>query len=110
VRTNKGRLNVFYLNRKPEFIVFDKLQLYAFLFDETFKSLQGQGSVITLAPWYSQAEVSILQLSFVCGNDEVALVDSAAQVRIFSFITLQFRWVFIVLLRSSSSPITDASC
>jgi hypothetical protein len=68
-----------------------KKQLYAFVFDETFRSLQGLGSPISLAPWYGQAEVSILQLSSMCGSDEVALVDSNAQIRIFSFITQQFR-------------------
>ncbi len=69
----------------------DKMQLYAFVFDETFRSLQSQGSAISIAQWYSQAEVSILQLSSVCGSDEVVLVDSNAQVRIFSFVTQQFR-------------------
>lgn len=64
-----------------------------FVFDETFKTLQGQGSAINLASWYSQAEISILQMTFVCGSEEVALVDSSAQVRIFSFVTLQFRSV-----------------
>ncbi len=68
-----------------------KMQLYAFVFDETFKSLQGQGSPASLAPWYSQAEISIMQLSSVCGSDEVVLVDSNAQIRIFSFVTQQFR-------------------
>ena len=71
-----------------------QLQLHLFVFDETFKTLQGQGSAINLAPWYSQAEVSILQMTFVCGSEEVALVDSSAQVRVFSFVTLQFRLVF----------------
>jgi hypothetical protein len=68
-----------------------KMQLHVFVFDETFRSLQGQGSAVRLAPWYSQAEVSILQMSSVCGSDEVVLVDSNAQLRIFSFITQQFR-------------------
>ena len=68
-----------------------KMQLYAFVFDESFRSLQGQGSPIALAPWYSQADISILQLSSVCGSDEVVLLDSNAQIRIFSFITQQFR-------------------
>ena len=67
------------------------MQLHAFVFDETFKTLQGQGSAINLSPWYSQADISIVLLSFVCGNDELVLVDSSAQVRIFSFVTLQFR-------------------
>lgn len=66
------------------------MQLYAFMFDETFRALQGQGSAVNLAPWY-QAGVSILQLCSVCGSDEVMLVDSNAQVRIFSFVTQQIR-------------------
>ena len=78
------------------------MQLYAFVFDETFRSLQGQGSAINLAPWYSQAEVSIMQMSSVCGSDEVVLVDSNAQVRIFSFITQQFRWTLPFALLSHS--------
>ena len=69
----------------------NKMQLHAFVFDETFKTLQGQGSAINLSPWYNQADISIMQVSFVCGNDELVLVDSSAQVRIFSFVTLQFR-------------------
>src|SRR6266702_1272399 len=64
-----------------------------FVFDETFRTLQGQGRAIVLAPWYGQAEISILKMAFVCGCEEVALVDSSARVRIFSFITLQFRFV-----------------
>jgi hypothetical protein len=69
------------------------MQLYAFVFDETFKTLQGQGSGIDLARWYNQAGISILQLSSVYGSesDEVVLVDSNAQIRIFSFVTQQFR-------------------
>ncbi|KAI9452888.1 hypothetical protein BJY52DRAFT_1124024 [Lactarius psammicola] len=68
-----------------------KSQLHMFVFDETFRTLQGQGSAIDLAPWYSQAEISILKMTFICGSEEVALVDSSARIRIFSFITLQFR-------------------
>jgi hypothetical protein len=64
-----------------------------FVFDESFRTLQGQGSAIDLAPWYSQGEILILGMSFACGSEEVALVDSSAQVRIFSFVTLQFRFV-----------------
>ena len=71
------------------------MQLYAFVFDESFTTLQGQGSAISLAPWYSQEEVSILQLSSVCGSDEVVLVDSNAHIRVFSFVTQQFRSAFL---------------
>ena len=71
------------------------MQLYAFVFDETFKTLQGKGGAIDLTPWYNQAGISILQLASICGSelDEVVLVDSNAQIRIFSFVTQQFRWV-----------------
>ncbi|KAI9460706.1 hypothetical protein F5148DRAFT_1276740 [Russula earlei] len=68
-----------------------KMQLYAFVFDATFKTLQGQGSAISLAPWYNQTGISIHQLTSVCGSDEVVLVNSNAQIRIFSFVTQQFR-------------------
>jgi hypothetical protein len=68
-----------------------KMQLYALVFDETFKSIKTQGNVINLVPWYSQPEISILQLYSICGTDEVVLVDSNAQARIFSFVTQQFR-------------------
>jgi hypothetical protein len=71
-----------------------QLQLFLFVFDENFRSLQAQGSTINLAPWYSQAEVSILHAAFVCGNEEIVLVDTSAQARIFSFVTLQFRYDF----------------
>ena len=69
------------------------MQLYALMFDETFRMLQRRGSVINLAPWYDQADVSILQLSSVCGSNDsdVVLVDSRAQVRIFSFTTRQIK-------------------
>ena len=74
-----------------------QLQLHVFVFDETFKTLHGQGIAINLAPWYSQADISILQMTCICGSEEVALVDSSAQIRIFSFVTLQFRFVFPLL-------------
>ena len=68
------------------------MQLHVYVFDETFKTLQGHGGAIGLAPWYNQPEISIRQLSSVCGSDEeVALVDSNAQVRIFSFVTQQIK-------------------
>ncbi len=65
-----------------------------FVFDETFKTLQGQGSGINLAPWYNQAaETSITHMAFVCGTEDVVFVDSNAQARIFSFVSMQFRSV-----------------
>ncbi|KAI9511015.1 hypothetical protein F5148DRAFT_1281300 [Russula earlei] len=92
--------------------VIDKMQLHAFVFDETFKTLQGQGSVISLAPWYSQAGISIQQMSSVCGSDEVVLVNSNAQIRIFSFVTQQLRPASLQLtsLPSAVYPSPDGSC
>ena len=69
------------------------MQLHIFVFDESFRTILGEGRAIDLAPWYSQGEVSILGMGSVCGSDEVALVDSNAQVRIFSLVTKQFRFV-----------------
>ncbi|KAN0136112.1 hypothetical protein V8E53_005972 [Lactarius tabidus] len=89
-----------------------KLQLHILVFDETFRALQEQGSTIDLDPWYSQGGILILGMTFARGGEEVALVDSNAQVRIFSFITLQFRPASLQLQTTShaihSSP--DGSC
>ncbi|KAI9443805.1 hypothetical protein H4582DRAFT_1846182 [Lactarius indigo] len=89
-----------------------RLQLHVFVFDETFKTLEGQGGAINLASWYSQPEISILQMTFVCGREEVALVDSNAQVRIFSFVTLKFRPASIQLqtLPNAIYSSPDGSC
>ena len=81
---------LFHTVRTP-FTVLGQLQLHLFVFDETFKTLQGQGSAINLDPWYSQAGVFILHIAFVSGKEEVVLVDSSSRARIFNFITLQFR-------------------
>jgi hypothetical protein len=95
VRVGKGKFYVLDGPFSAESPV--KMQLHAFVFDESFKTLQGQGSAINLAPWYSQTEISILQLYSVGGNDEVVMVDSNAQVRIFSFVTQQARYDFAIL-------------
>ncbi|KAH9026661.1 hypothetical protein EDB84DRAFT_1589144 [Lactarius hengduanensis] len=88
-----------------------KLQLHILVFDETHKTLQSQGST-DLIPWYSQAEISVLHMASICGREEVALVDSNSRVRIFSFVTLQFRPASIQLQTPPnaiySSP--DGSC
>lgn len=68
-----------------------QLQLHMFVFDESYRALQAQGTAINLAPLFSQTEMSILHIAFVCGNEEVVLVDSSSQARVFSFVTLQFR-------------------
>ncbi|KAI0302864.1 hypothetical protein B0F90DRAFT_1816439 [Multifurca ochricompacta] len=88
------------------------MHLYAYVFDETFRTLQSQGSAIDMAPWYGQGGISIQKMCFVYGNDEVALLDSSAHVRIFSFVTLQFRPASLQLpsLPSAIYSSPDGSC
>ncbi len=64
------------------------MQLHMFVFDEELKSSQGIGTPIDLSPFYIP-EVSISQACFVHGREEILFVDSSAQARIFSLITLQ---------------------
>ena len=64
------------------------MQLHMFQFDEEFNSLQGFGAPINLLPLYNVG-VSITHACFVPGNEEVLFIDSSAQARIFSLITLQ---------------------
>jgi hypothetical protein len=71
--------------------IYNQLRLHVFVFDETLKTLQVQGSAINLVPWYNQAGIFILQVAFVSGEEEMVLVDSSSRARIFSFISLQFR-------------------
>ncbi len=70
----------------------DYLQLHVFLFDETHSTLQGWGSAVNLAPWYASQSVSICHACFVCGSEEILLIDNGCQARIFSLITQQFRY------------------
>ncbi|KAI9460720.1 hypothetical protein F5148DRAFT_255942 [Russula earlei] len=88
------------------------LRLYVFIFDEGYKVLHGQGNPINLAPWYSQTGTSILHAAFVCGNEEVVLVDSSAQARVISFVIQQFRPASLQLpsLPSSIFSSPDGSC
>ena len=64
------------------------MQLHIFVFDEELKSLRGQGTPIDLLPFYNPG-VSIVHACFVHGTEEILFVDSDAQARVFSLITLQ---------------------
>jgi hypothetical protein len=85
----------------------DQLQLHVFVFDETLKTLQAQGSAINLVPWYSQAGISILQVAFVSGKEEMVLVDTNSRARIFSFVSLQFRCVSLIPHHSFLTGLED---
>ena len=71
-------------------------QLYVFVFDEDFKFLRGLGTPIDLRPYYDNG-VSIVHLCFVHGKEEILFVDSRAQARIFSLVSLQPKYFFFFL-------------
>ncbi|KAH9029425.1 hypothetical protein EDB85DRAFT_1867188 [Lactarius pseudohatsudake] len=65
-----------------------RMQLHIFVFDEELKSLRGLGTPIDLLPFYNPG-VTIVHACFVHGSEEILFIDSNAQARIFSLITLQ---------------------
>ena len=65
-----------------------------FQFDEKLKSLRGYGTPIDLLPFYTPG-VSITNACFVHGSEEILFVDSSAQARIFSLITLQPKYEIV---------------
>lgn len=76
-----------------------QMQLHIFVFDEELKSLRGLGTAIDLLPFYNIG-VSIVHACFVHGSEEILFVDSSAQARIFSLITLQPKYfLFLTLTR-----------
>ena len=83
------------------------MRLHVFVFDEELKSLRGLEAPIDLSPFYSPG-VSITQACFVHGSEDILFIDSSAQARVFSLITLQPRYSRS-LLSSLLSDIDDSS-
>ena len=79
------------------------MQLHLFVFDEELKSLQPEGldTTIDLHLFYNTG-VSILHVCFVHGSEEILFVDSSAQAKIFSLITLQPKYLRLFLSSSAS--------
>jgi hypothetical protein len=73
------------------------MQLHIFVFDEELKSLRGLGTAIDLLPFYNPG-ASIVHACFVHGSEEILFVDSSAQARIFSLITLQPKYFPLLIL------------
>ncbi|KAG1778913.1 hypothetical protein EV702DRAFT_1093073 [Suillus placidus] len=88
----------------------EKLVLYIFIHDNT-RGFQASGSHISLTQWYSE-EVSIIHACFICGSEELLLVDSLAQARIYSLTTMQFRPATLDLIRIPKAVYStpDGSC
>ena len=66
-----------------------QLSLHIFVYADT-RGFQAQGSTIDLKSWYSEG-VSIRHACFVSGSEELLLVDSQKQARIYSLVTMQLR-------------------
>jgi hypothetical protein len=53
--------------------------------------MQALGAPVRLVDWYDDA-VTVVHMAFVCGTtEEIVFVDSLGQVRVFSWVTQQFR-------------------
>ncbi|KAF8840154.1 hypothetical protein BDN67DRAFT_684784 [Paxillus ammoniavirescens] len=87
------------------------LQLHIFAYDDGCMSMQARGTAISLNKWYQEG-VYPCHACFVCGSEELLLIDSQAHARVFSLVTLQFRPAVLDLKQIPvsvySSP--DASC
>lgn len=66
--------------------------LHVLVFDEQFGSLQSWARPFELADWYNNNE-TIIHICFATGTEDVLLVDSSAQARIYSFVSQRFRYV-----------------
>ncbi|KAF9525383.1 hypothetical protein CPB83DRAFT_772200, partial [Crepidotus variabilis] len=88
-----------------------KAQLYIFVFDETFGSLQSWGHPVELGPWYEPG-CQVLHMCFVTGMDEILLVDNQSRGRIFSLVTQQFRPATITFHKIPIAlyPTPDGAC
>lgn len=83
-----------------------QMQLHIFVFDEELKSLRGLGTVIDLLPFYDTG-VSIVHACFIHGREEILFVDSSAQARIFSLITLRPKYILRLFTHTFLTPILD---
>ncbi|KAG8744092.1 Vacuolar protein sorting-associated protein 13A [Ceratobasidium sp. 414] len=80
-----------------------ELKLSVYIFDEIFSGLRSRGSPIPFKGWYD-ASVRIEKVCFVSGTEEVCLIESSGQARIFSLITQQFRPAALQI----TAPVLDA--
>ncbi|KIJ07932.1 hypothetical protein PAXINDRAFT_102749 [Paxillus involutus ATCC 200175] len=85
--------------------------LHIFVYDDGRMSMQARGTAIPLNKWYQEGAYPC-HACFVCGSEELLLIDTQAHARVFSLVTLQFRPAVLDLKQIPvsiySSP--DASC
>ncbi|KAG1889124.1 hypothetical protein F4604DRAFT_1673832 [Suillus subluteus] len=95
----------------------DKIGEFILAFDESKRLLsvvareKASGSAINLTQWYGEG-VSIIHACFICGSEELLLVDSLAQARIYSLTTMQFRPATLDLIQIPKAVYStpDGSC
>ncbi|KAG1809706.1 uncharacterized protein BJ212DRAFT_1448752 [Suillus subaureus] len=88
----------------------NQLLLHIFVYDDT-RGFQASGSAINLTQWYTEG-TSISHACYICGCEELLLVDTFAQARVYSLTTMQFRPATLDLIQIPvavySTP--DGSC
>ncbi|KAG1719880.1 hypothetical protein EDB19DRAFT_2044892 [Suillus lakei] len=114
-RLNHGKIGEFVLafdesKRMLSIVATEKFLLHVFVYDDT-RGFQASGSTINLTQWYAE-ETSISHACFICGSEELLLVDTFAQARVYSLTTLQFRPATLNLLQIPTAVYStpDGSC
>lgn len=68
-----------------------QFQIHVFVFDESYKTLTGLGTVVELGAWYTP-EAVISHIAFRGGaQEELLIVDGGTRARVLSLTTQQFR-------------------
>ncbi|KAF8607193.1 hypothetical protein BDV93DRAFT_303052 [Ceratobasidium sp. AG-I] len=68
----------------------ETLRLSVYVFDELFVTLRSRGSPISLKGWYD-SKVCISKACFISGSEQICLIETSGQARIFSLVMRQFR-------------------
>ncbi|KIK82025.1 hypothetical protein PAXRUDRAFT_832450 [Paxillus rubicundulus Ve08.2h10] len=89
----------------------DLTQLHIFVYDDGRRLMQARGTAISLSKWYREG-IFPRHACFICGSEELLLVDTQARARVFSLVTLQFRPAVLDLEQIPASVYSspDASC
>ncbi|KAG2051772.1 hypothetical protein BDR06DRAFT_958570 [Suillus hirtellus] len=89
----------------------EKLLLHVFVYDDSRVGFQANGSAINLTQWYPEG-TSIKHACFIYGGEELLLVDTLAQARVYSLTTMQFRPATLNLIQIPTAVYStpDGSC
>ncbi|KAG2130165.1 uncharacterized protein EDB93DRAFT_1181059 [Suillus bovinus] len=89
----------------------EKLLLHIFIHDDNRVGFQANGSAINLTQWYPEG-TSIKHACFIYGGEELLLVDTLAQARVYSLTTMQFRPATLNLIQIPTAVYStpDGSC